>query len=152
MKRFRQPKTLVEDGLVEERGSFITVASGNITEMRSPLVVNVLCKLPEEEYQIVKGRQVWFLSPASVVSGWNGQIPPGKSQLIYLAPHLESYSRKGGILTVAHEIVHALLGHAGSNSGLEMEDETWAKVAQLEFGTDQDIRELRLRRGTDGMR
>lgn len=139
MRRIRNHKHLVDEGLIGEKSDFISVATGNPTDTRNSMVIDVLCKLPDEAYQTIKERHVWFFAPALGVNGWNGQIPSNKSQVIYLAPYLEQRAQKECLLIVAHEIMHCLLDHAGSPSTIDMENEAWSKVVQLGFGTDDEI-------------
>jgi hypothetical protein len=144
MKRLRTPQRLVEDGLITDQGNGISAAVADVDEMRSPLVVEVLCKLPEQEYQTVKDQRIWFFAPRPGVNGWNGRIPSNKSQMIYLAPHLEQCERMDCMLMVAHEVMHSLLGHTDSACTLEeLENEAWSKVIQLGFGTEEAVRDLR---------
>jgi hypothetical protein len=148
MKWCRQKEKLIEDGLVADQRSRTSAAVGNIraSPMRGSLV-DVLCRLPEHEYQMLKDSRIWFFTPDRGIDGWNGRIPPNMSQIIYLAPHLEEYERKDCMLIVAHEVAHAVLGHTDAPSSPELENEAWSKVIQWGFGTEEEIRSLRSRIG-----
>jgi hypothetical protein len=146
MKWFRRVEQLVEDGIIEGGSSRTSVAAGNVVgDLRSPAVVEVLCKLPEECYATVKEQRIWFFAPAPGVDGWNSRIPQQKDQLIYLPPHLEQTGRQHCILVAAHEVAHSLLGHTDSPSTPQIEDEAWGKVVELGFGTRQEVEEFRSR-------
>ena len=147
MKYFREVQNLVEDGLIEKGASYISVAPDNITEVRSPVVVEVLRKLPEQEYQTLKDRRIWFFSPHTSADGWNGPILSDKSQVIYLSPLIEEFGRKDCILIAAHEIAHSLLGHTDSTPAPELEAEAWKKVVHLGFGTEQEVQDFLSRHG-----
>jgi len=143
-KRRRNAQQLIDDRIIEGAPSFISAAVGNLTdEKRSPAVIEVLCRMPEEEYQQIRENHIWFFSPHPLVRGWNGRIPPNKSQIIYLPPLLETWCRKDCVIMVAHEVAHSLLGHTELSPNNTLEDETWSKVIQLGFGTEEQVREIR---------
>jgi hypothetical protein len=136
---------LINDGLIEKGPHEISVGAGNtVDDRRNPVVREVLCKLPEDDYKLLKEKNPWFVVPSLGTVGWNGPIPENKSQVIYLAPHFnQQYSREEWVLIVAHEVAHSLLGHTGQVSSPEMEHDAWKKVIDLGFGTGQQVNELR---------
>lgn len=82
MKRIRQLEQLIADGVVADKCNVVSVAVGNVTDTRSAVVIEVLCKLPEGDYEKIKGAQIWFFTPALGVNGWNTRIPLNKAQMI----------------------------------------------------------------------
>ncbi len=144
MKKNREPRTLVKDGIIDGGNSVVAAAINNLESSRNRLLImNVLCKLPNEEYRTIEEGGIWFFIPHCGVTGWNGRIPTNKSQIVYLSPQLENRTREECLLLIAHEVAHALLGHADASSTQELEDKAWNKVEQLGFGTNDEIARLR---------
>jgi hypothetical protein len=148
MKRLRDADRLIKDGLISEQASAISPSVQSF-DVRIAMLIEVLCKLPQEDYEVVKNAGIWFFTPAKAVDGWNGPVPPGKSQMVYLAPYLEKPDLKGCRLVVAHEVVHSLLGHTHSAPSVDAEKEAWSKVIQLGFGTLEDVQALLAQRGIE---
>jgi hypothetical protein len=147
MKWVRQPQKLVEDKIIEDASS-LSVAIQNPLDNRGSAVIDVLCALPEEEYERMRNHKVWFLAPSLAVNGWNGRFPQAKAQIIYLSPVLEeNYTSQDRVLIAAHEIAHSLLAHTDTPTTSEKENEAWDKVHQLGFGTVEEIANLRSRMG-----
>src|SRR5690242_3600143 len=104
MKWHRQPQQLVDDGVVESEISRVSPSFKDVTQRRSPILVKILCCLPEAEYQIIKGK-VWLFVPDGGVIGWNGRVPKNKTEIIYLDSSLEEGEPDDCRLAVAHEIL-----------------------------------------------
>lgn len=144
----RDAKALIDDGVIEEQGSLISAALKNV-DPRSSAVIEVLSALPVEDYEIIKGRRVWFFCPNPNVNGWNGSIPANKLQLVYLPPSIETGWDKhiDRRAVVAHEIAHVVLGHTSLSSTKEIEDAAWQKVEQWGFATAPQIANIRRKLG-----
>jgi hypothetical protein len=141
VKDHRQWTTLVADGLIDEMYNGSAAGYRASFEARTKFLVDVLCRLPPTDYEALKARCVWFFVPAAAATGWTGPIPAGKLEIVYLSPFLEPNGGRKPILSdtqdwiliIAHEVAHALLGHAQTPISDAKEKEAWDKVAELEL-------------------
>ena len=153
MKTTRSTDTLLQDGLIRNGGPSDGSVDINAHDTRSCSVIHVLLRLDETDYQCVRDNRVWFLIPRDDVLGWCLIIPPKKSNMIYLSPHLDDmnkYSLQECRLIVAHEIMHLVLGHTrndGTTLPVERENEAWAAVNARGFGSKSETDALQKRLG-----
>ncbi|MEO2092115.1 MAG: hypothetical protein ABGY75_21890 [Gemmataceae bacterium] len=125
---------------------------------RTNAVLKVLASatLSDTDYKELKERKIWFIAPPRGVSGWNGRIRQGHEQIIYLSPELEAdskadndcgYSSREVTQIVAHELMHALLGHTDNAPNSADERAAWDKVVELGFCTRQEADAWLIRTG-----
>jgi predicted metal-dependent peptidase len=100
--------------------------------------------MPDAEYAILKVKNPWIVAPQPGVMGWNGRVPAGKTQIIYLPEFLEGIAHSELKLLLAHELAHSVLGHTDSPSDDPAnEDVAWQKVIDWKIGESEEVAKFR---------
>jgi hypothetical protein len=142
MPIFRESGVLVADGLMAQ-SSRIEACLGAM-DARSCRLVLVLQRIPDSDYAILKAKNPWIIAPHPGVMGWNGRVPEGKTQIIYLPESLERMEQPELKLLIAHELAHCVLGHTDSPSDdPAIEEAAWQKVIDWKLGKPVEVAEFR---------
>src|SRR5262249_28680854 len=143
---FRELETLVADGFIVKSSRI--EPSINAMNARGGRLISILRALPEADYATLKANNPWIVAPLPGVMGWNGPVPAGKTQVIYLPESLEREPAADVRLTIAHEIAHCLLGHTRLPAD-DPANETaaWHKAIDLGFGTVEAVSAFRKKHG-----
>jgi len=148
-KYFRTLEKVEEDLLLP----FLGLGEQPGTELRMAAIIEVLRRIPEEDYEILKRKKInddfqWFIPPkdflahiypftANVFNEKMGElevIPYAK--VIFLNPLMEEVDFDVAIASIAHELAHIVLGHqirVDSETYKSQEEQAWKKVVEWGF-------------------
>lgn len=114
-------------------------------DQRHKALVEVMCRIPEEDFEILVGERetfIWFIPDVAVtgavqtfsLSHQKGEVLGAFSRVLYLSPGLENEKFEVIVKEVAHQLAHIVLEHESCPQTEGVTDEDQAFELVVEWG------------------
>lgn len=124
--------------LIKDKVLTSDILLGNDLDKRTRALTQVLCFIPETDYQKLKEicdkKKVIFQIPHKDLAGSLSRIASFKDACLYLSPILEERSYNEVLNVCAHEIAHLLLHNSFSTAKSKNIQEKEAEIKSAEWG------------------